>query len=202
MAGLREEKAALRKSFRRRRQNLPGREAKSGEIARRVEALELFQKAEEILLYLSNGSEPDTWALLDRAWQLGKGVFAPRCFDGEGAMGFFRVRERGELLPGRFGLREPDPQRCERWRPGNRALCLVPGLCFDRQGRRLGYGKGYYDRFLAAYPLPAAGLCFGDLLVPRLPGEEHDRSVALVVTEEETVFCLPQGRCPGKDGAL
>ena len=51
-------------------------------------------------------------------------------------------------------------------------------------------------------PLPAAGLCFGDLLVPRLPGEEHDRSVALVVTEEETVFCLPQGRCPGKDGAL
>lgn len=197
-----QEKAALRRELLARRDAVPQREEKSRAVGDGVLALPAYQKARQVLLYLSKGSEVDTWKVFARALAEGKEVYAPRCLDGEGTMGFFQVTSPQELLQGRFGLWEPDPRRCAPWRRREGALCLVPGIAFDRQGYRLGYGKGYYDRFLAAYPLPAAGLCFGDLLVPRLPGEEHDRSVALVVTEEETVFCLPQGRCPGKDGAL
>ena len=142
------EKAALRRALLAKREGLPHREAKSREIRRQVLELPQFHRAKALLLYLSMGSEVDTWGIFEQALAAGKEVFAPRCLDKQGHMAFYRVDSREDLVAGAFGLLEPDPARCPLWQGESGALCLVPGLAFDEEGFRLGYGKGYYDRFL------------------------------------------------------
>lgn len=192
-----EKKAPLRRELLARRDALPGREERSRAIQRQVLALPEYRRARRLLLYLSQGSEVDTWPLLDRALAQGRAVYAPRCLDGQGNMAFYRVFSREDLAPGRFGLLEPIPGRCPPLERGQGDLCLVPGLAFDREGYRLGYGKGYYDCFLAAQPVRTVGLCFEALLLPRLPRGPFDRQVARLVTEAG-VLCAEQG--PGKEG--
>lgn len=201
MGGITGEKAALRKELLARRNSLPDREEKSRAIRRAVLALEAWGAADAILLYLSAGSEPDTWDLLDQAWKQGKAVCAPRCLDGQGRMAFYRMPSPEALVPGRFGLWEPDPARCAPVGEISRGLCLVPGIAFDRAGYRLGYGKGYYDRFLAAHPVETVGLCFGELVLPSLPRELTDRPVGRLVTEAGEQ-AASQDRRPGKEGCV
>lgn len=189
-----QEKAALRRELLARRDAVPQREEKSRAVGDGVLALPAYQKARQVLLYLSKGSEVDTWEVFARAVAEGKEVYAPRCLDGEGTMGFFQVTSPQELLQGRFGLWEPDPRRCAPWRRREGALCLVPGIAFDRQGYRLGYGKGYYDRFLAGFSGTAAGLCFRELALERLPRGPQDRRVDVLVTEAGVLPIGKEGR--------
>lgn len=189
-----QEKAALRRELLARRDAVPQREEKSRAVGDGVLALPAYQKARQVLLYLSKGSEVDTWKVFARALAEGKEVYAPRCLDGEGTMGFFQVTSPQELLQGRFGLWEPDPRRCAPWRRREGALCLVPGIAFDRQGYRLGYGKGYYDRFLAVFSGTAAGLCFRELALERLPRGPQDRRVDVLVTEAGVLPIGKEGR--------
>ena len=105
MGGITGEKAALRKELLARRNSLPDREEKSRAIRRAVLALEAWAAAGTILLYLSAGSEPDTWDLLDQAWKQGKAVCAPRCLDGQGRMAFPRGAGSGPLWPVGAGSR-------------------------------------------------------------------------------------------------
>ena len=169
MGGVKKEKAALRRELLARRDALPGRAEKSRAIQSRVLALPEYQRARRVLLYLSKGSEVDTWPLLARALAQGKEVYAPRCLERPGEMAFYRVSSREDLQAGAFGLLEPIPGRCPPLERGQGDLCLVPGLAFDREGYRLGYGKGYYDRFLGSRPVEAVGVCFEGLLLPRMP---------------------------------
>ena len=141
MGGVKKEKAALRRELLARRDALPGRAEKSRAIQSRVLALPEYQRARRVLLYLSKGSEVDTWPLLDCALAQGKEVYAPRCLERPGEMAFYRVSSREDLQAGAFGLLEPIPGRCPPLERGQGDLCLVPGLAFDREGYRLGYGK-------------------------------------------------------------
>lgn len=194
-------KAALRRELLARRDALPRREELGRAIQEQVLALPEYRAAGKLLLYLSKGSEVGTWGIFARALSQGREVFAPRCLDGGGRMAFYRVACREDLLPGRFGLWEPDPARCPPLEDARGALCLVPGVAFDGAGFRLGYGKGYYDRFLEAFPAAAVGLCYGALVVPRLPHGPLDRRVSLLVTEAG-VRGLSQGASPGKEGCV
>ena len=74
-----------------------------------------FHRAKALLLYLSMGSEVDTWGIFEQALAAGKEVFAPRCLDKQGHMAFYRVDSREDLVAGAFGLLEPDPARCPLW---------------------------------------------------------------------------------------
>ncbi|MGI6254006.1 MAG: 5-formyltetrahydrofolate cyclo-ligase [Acutalibacter sp.] len=197
MGGL---KSALRKELAARRNALPDRAAKSRAIQDHVRALPGYLRAEKLLLYLSMGSEVDTWGIFQSALSCGKAVYAPRCLDGEGHMAFYRVKSREELKQGRFGLWEPDPTVCAPLTGTDGALCLVPGLAFDEAGFRLGYGKGYYDRFLANHPVETVGLCYGELLLPQLPREALDRRVSWLVTEAGAKAAEAPG--PGKEGCV
>ncbi len=194
-------KAALRREFSARRKALPRRQELDQTIREKVLALPAYGWAKQVLFYLSAGSEPDTWELLDQALREGKMVYAPRCLDSEGNMTFYQVTSREELIPGRFGLWEPDPEKCSPAGDVTGALCLVPGLAFDLEGFRLGYGKGYYDRFLAGHSVETVGLCYGELLVPRLPRGPFDRRVSCVVTEAGAM-ALEEKSCPGKEGCV
>ena len=146
------EKAALRRELLRKRRQLPGRPEKDRAIFQVITALPQYRQARRLYLYVSTGEEPDTRQLLLAALQAGKEVYAPRCLERPGEMAFLRVTGEEDLAPGKFGIYEPDPRRCPPAPEGEEGLCLVPGLAFDRSGFRLGYGKGYYDRFLAAHP--------------------------------------------------
>lgn len=197
---IQEKKAALRKKLLTRRRGLEKRAEKDEAIFRQVTELPLYCRAQRLFFYVNAPFEVDTRKLLRTALEAGREVYAP-VSGTTGDMVFRRVWKETSLRPGRFGIWEPDPQAPQAAFPpeaGQGDLCLVPGIAFDRRGFRLGYGKGYYDRFLAEHPMTAVGLCYRELLLPELPAEKHDRNVALVATEAGCTAC--EGRPgPGKE---
>ena len=132
-------------------------------ICERVCAMRPFQQAGAVFTYLSFGAEVDTRAIIERAWAQGKAVALPRCV-GPRRMRWFRIEDFGNLQTSPFGVEEPplDESR-ELVAAGGlgvaHAVALVPGLAFDGQGYRLGYGGGFYDTFLADFPGTSIGLC-------------------------------------------
>ena len=187
---------ALRQEVRSLRRALaPEARARAAYLAQnRVLDLPVWQRARAVALYMALREETDTSLLLHNAWDTGKTVFLPRVRPGEsGVMDFVRCAGPADLAPGAFNLREPRPDL-----PGLAAgdprfapsLMVLPGVGFDRSGHRLGFGGGYYDRFLASAPpsLARLGLCFHCQLLPRLPAAPWDQRVACICTEKETVW--------------
>jgi 5-formyltetrahydrofolate cyclo-ligase len=99
-------------------------------------------------------------------------------------MEFLVIASESDLSPGTFGVAEPDPLRCGPRVPTEKTFCVVPGLAFDPEGFRLGYGKGYYDRFLAGFPGVSAGICYAGCIRRKLPHGRYDRAVDFLVTEQ------------------
>jgi len=138
-----------------------------------------FLQAERVFAYCSTGREVDTRRLMAWCLEQGKPLALPVSEKG-GVMDFYLYT--GTLETGYWNLQVP-PQNGAALLPGPADLMLVPGLCFDARGYRLGWGGGYYDRYLAAHPCPTAGLCRAALLVPSVPTEVHDRPVDRLFTE-------------------
>jgi 5-formyltetrahydrofolate cyclo-ligase len=164
--------------------------AAADRVADSVLALPEIAAARRILTCLSFGVEIDTWGLVDRLLASGKELFVPRADPRDGRLHVHPYPCALRTLS--FGLRQPPrgtPEVAEEAIDGNLDAVLVLGLGFDRRGYRLGYGSGYFDRFLARRPFPAIGLAFAVQLEDRLPNEPHDIPMAVVVTE--TGICRP-----------
>lgn len=157
-------------------------------IADRVLGLWKFRESPCLLLYCSTALEVDTRRLIERAWALGKTVALPRCRPDTVALDFFVIRSWDDVEPGMLNIPEPKAH-CRPLPEDMTTLCIVPGLMFDRAGHRIGYGKGYYDRFLSVYRGAAVGLVYERCMEEELPYERHDRTVDIVVTENDTYFC-------------
>lgn len=137
-----------------------------------------FESAKTIGAYYAFGSEVKTDMIIEQARSLGKRVALPSV-EGEG-LTFYELSSGKYLVKGRFGIMEPLP-----YRPVDRIdLIVVPGVAFDRQGYRLGYGKGYYDRYLAEKRTFSMGLAYSFQLLERLPKGEHDMRLGAVATED------------------
>ena len=168
------------------------KEAKSDDrdklISERLLGLSDVREAETVLLYASFGSEADTWEIAEALLASGKCVAFPRCGK-NGVMTFHIVRQLSELTDGAYGIREPSEELpCPDLK--NRTVCIVPGLAFTEKGGRLGYGGGFYDRFLAEHPhITSAALAYEAVITNALPAEKHDIAVKYIVTEERTVLC-------------
>lgn len=126
-----------------------------------------------LLSFSSFGSEIDLYELNHFLAKNNK-LFFPRVE--EGHLSIYRVTNLGkELLPHPFGFYEPNPISCEKISPDHLSLILVPGLGFDTSYHRIGYGKGYYDRFLKTIPhIPTLGIGFKEQLIEIFPHEAHD----------------------------
>ena len=157
-----------------------------------VAGSDVFASAPAVVGFVALAGEPDVSAVLTRALGAGKRVALPRIEPGEadGSMTFRWIDGPGGLAGlarGAFGLLEPGPATDRVESLGGGSLVLVPGLAFDGGGGRLGRGKGYYDRALAEVTrsegVVLAGVCFGAQVVPRVPREDHDRAVHMIVTE-------------------
>jgi len=142
------------------------------------------------LAYAAFRSELDTRPLLEWGWREGLAVLLPVCVPEDRSLELYLVRSFDELRPGAYGLPEPDPAQAERWRDlrGIGAV-FVPGLAFAPDGRRLGYGGGYYDRFAARMRGAGGaarwmGLGFSLQIVPGVPAEPHDLRLDGYITEE------------------
>lgn len=153
-------------------------------IYRRVIGLRQYEQCRLLLTYASVGTEVSTREIIEHALRGGKKVAVPRCVGD--TIRFYFINDINELSMCSFGILEPVPD-CKPVTSCEQGLCIVPALCYDLDGYRLGYGKGYYDRFLSAYHSAAIGLAYSDCVIQRLPREEHDRRVGLIVTQDYTV---------------
>jgi 5-formyltetrahydrofolate cyclo-ligase len=142
-----------------------------------------FQSAKIVGAYFATGSEVRTDFLIGEAKRLGKVVALPRT---EGDMiNFYEMSSTSGLIAGRFGIMEPPPAHPVR----RMDLLVVPGIGFDKQGYRLGYGKGYYDRYLSEKkPQFTIGLAYNFQLLESLPHDEHDAKMDAIATEDGILY--------------
>ena len=152
------------------------------EIQSRLILSSAYRDADTVLVYAAREDEIATSMIIFAALANHKTVALPRC-EGEGVMRFCRIRSMSDLTLGRYGIREPK-EGCEEVEAGQGSLCVCPALCCDMRGARLGWGKGYYDRFLSGYAGISAALCYADALLPELATEPHDVPVSMIVTDQ------------------
>lgn len=183
---IREVKKKLRTEFKDRRRSMPFEEKNKKDMAilSRVLKLPEYGESETILTYVSTDIEVDTKALIEQALLDGKTVAVPRCTPGKIDMKFYVIRSLDDLAPGAFGVLEPILKRCRELKKLEGSICILPGLGFDIQGYRLGYGKGYYDRFLSKYEGKNIGVCYNVCLKSLLPHGRYDKMVDVLVTDK------------------
>jgi 5-formyltetrahydrofolate cyclo-ligase len=185
-------KAALRRTVLARRDALdPASRARLSRSAlARLQALDAFRAARAVLGFASFGSELDTRPFLEEVLASGRTLVLPRVDREARRLVLFRVaRLETDLRPGVWGIPEPDPARCGPAAPAEIDFILMPGVAFDPDGGRLGYGAGYYDRLLASWPSrlpPLVAVAFELQIVPAVPVLAGDHRVDLVVTDSRT----------------
>ncbi len=163
------------------------RDKKSGMVMGCIMGTRWYQDADILLVYAAYRSEADTGVLIKKALEEGKRVYCPKV-KGE-SMDFYRIYSKEDLREGYCGIKEP-PGGSERLftkedADKNRCLMLMPGSSFDKEGNRIGYGKGYYDRYLEKFPdIPTVGVCFDCQVQERIPADVHDKRADKVATEK------------------
>jgi 5-formyltetrahydrofolate cyclo-ligase len=181
-------KAELRRSILARRDALAPeqRVSLSTAIFQTILTLPAFATACTVLAYSSFGSEPPTAPFLEAVLEGGKALALPRVDRANRRLALHRVTApRTDLRPGVWGIQEPDPARCPPVGAEGIDFALVPGVVFDVEGGRIGYGAGYYDRLLAecAPGTALVAAAFELQVVAAVPMAAHDRRVHRVVTE-------------------
>ncbi|MCH5191015.1 MAG: 5-formyltetrahydrofolate cyclo-ligase [Oscillospiraceae bacterium] len=143
-----------------------------------------FERCRQVLLFSSLGDEFDTRYIVNECRARGKRVYYPKCIDRNGHMVFLRVRDGGDLERGLFGISEPKAE-CEKYAPNPYDIAIIPALAVDEEFNRIGYGKGYYDRFLLKFNGMSVCPCYEELSVSKLPTDKYDVKVDAVATQNE-----------------
>jgi len=168
-------KKELRAICRTKRGNIENKEEKSADIVSKLLSMPQVQSADKLFLFYPLKDEINLLPLMDFAKKNGKQVGFPLCEDREGTMTFRLAESLDALESGSFGTKEPKGDAPEILPNG--AVIFLPALVIDRQGYRLGYGKGYYDRYLAKYvefkPF-TVGVIYKELLFDEIPHDEYD----------------------------
>lgn len=178
-------KSELRQKYRSLRQSMPPeiKAQKDEAIAAQVRRLWQYQRNSVLLIYVSTAIEVDTFRIIRQAIEDGKRVAVPRCVPDTRNMEFYYIDSTDELSPGMFGVLEPAVNPDRLYHESEGGLCIVPAFSYDWRGYRLGYGKGYYDRFLSRFEGNMVGICYSDCVQRSLPHGRYDRPVSLLVTE-------------------
>ena len=195
MRNIRLEKKLLREKYKNIRMNMTAefKNECDTKILERLISLYQYRECRYLFTYVSKGLEVDTRRLIEKALADGKKVAVPKCIE-QHQMDFYFIRSFDDLEEGCFGLLEPKTDICQKVKSYYRAMCIVPGRSFDFRGCRIGYGGGYYDRFLADFNGSKIGICYSSCIQWNLPKGIYDTAVDLVVTEKYFRKCaLPHG---------
>ena len=153
-------------------------------ITKRVAALPEFCQAERIMAYADYNHEVMTGFLIEEAWKVGKEVAVPKVVGKD--MVFYRLTDFEQLAPGYFGIPEPVEGEIVHW---DQALMIMPGVAFDRKNNRVGYGGGFYDRFLEKNPdILRVAVAFDFQILDQVPVWPTDIYPQIIVTEKDTFY--------------
>lgn len=159
----------------------------SFKIAEKLFLTEEFKKADRIFCYVSKNDEICTEKIISYALSIGKKVAAPLC---KGDLMLFKyITGEGDLEKGCFSVYEPK-KSCSDAEITPDTVCITPGLCFNRQGYRIGYGKGFYDRFFEKNDCIKIGLCFEENIRAFTP-DKYDKAVDMIVSERGVMRIIP-----------
>jgi len=188
-------KQVIRKSTLSRREQLPAdvRAAYSAAITERLMQLPEYRQADTVLGYMNFGTEFSSELWVEQALVEGKRLALPKVNHHTNQLDLYWVDDlENQLAAGLWGIREPVVERCERLdNPNEVEFALLPGVAFTRDGARLGYGGGFYDKLLAGgtqRPVLVAA-AFAMQIVEQLPQEATDIKVEWIITEQETIDC-------------
>lgn len=178
-------KNELRKKYKLIRENIKYREEKSNIISNKIINLEEYQNSNVIAVFKSFSSEVDTSTLIKDALSMQKEVVLPRTYKNE--IKFYKIKSiNDDFEKNEFGIEEPKENIDNYVEKEKIDLIIVPGLCFDKEKNRLGYGGGYYDRFLSNNNAKKIGICFEDQIYSELiPVNKNDIKMDIVITEKE-----------------
>lgn len=200
-----DDKKAFRKTMLVKRDAIPYENRMEADRARdaRIRNWDVYKEAELLLFYVSYRSEADTLQLIKEALAERRNVAVPKVVGTD--MVFYRIIEFSQLTGGYKGILEPDVERCEAVTEVNgtaaaqsqsvtcpvlpkRTILFVPGCAFDKSGGRMGYGGGFYDRFMEQYPdVLKVALAYEEQLVEEVPREAHDKPVDVIITEARMI---------------
>ena len=159
-------------------------ETKSAEIAEKLFHSPVFKKSRRVMFYAAFKNEVETCLMIEKALRAKKEVFMPRVEGGE--IVAVKISCCGELSHGSFGIKEPRGTAKPLHAPELKFdAIIIPGIAFDSECNRLGFGKGYYDRFLARAAGLKIGLAYGFQITEKLPVSKNDIKTDMVITEEK-----------------
>lgn len=164
-------------------------ERKSSAIMETLVSLPSFRESKAILCYVNFGNEAVTTGIIEKALQQGKTVCVPVASFKEKTIQISKINSLADLEKKETGLIEP--KETVAFSLDEIDLIIVPGIAFDKDGYRVGYGGGFYDKLLRSAPRKtiAIGLCFEQNLEERLPKQSHDAKMNLVLTEKQVIQC-------------
>lgn len=183
---IKQNKEHLRKKYLDIRKKITNKEEKSKEIASKVQMTEEFQNANIIALYKNLSSEVDTSFIIEDALQKGKIVVLPRVYGDE--MKFYQITSSKDTFEkSKFGIEEPIENEENFIEASKIDLMIVPGICFDKENNRLGFGKGYYDKFLGNTKIRTIGICYQEQLLKTdiIPSTTYDIKMQQVITNDK-----------------
>lgn len=178
-------KTKLRQKYRSIRERMP-KDKKSlmdEKILNKICILNAYKKSDTVFTYVSKEIEVDTFELIKKCKSDGKKVAVPACNSENRTMNFYYINSFDDLEKATFGLLEPIREKCQIVKDYSSGLCIVPGFCFDYKGYRLGYGYGYYDRFLQNFGGTTLGICYSNCIIPQLPHGKFDKHVDILLND-------------------
>lgn len=162
---------------------------RSLEIAQQLLQEPSIQKANIIAITLSNQPEVDTTFIIEELWKLNKYVTVPKCNPKDRSMQFYKINNFTETERAYKNILEPIPEITERIEKDRIDVMVVPGVVFDRHGYRIGFGGGYYDRYLVGFNGMRISLAFEEQLLNEIPRESHDLPVHILLTDKNRIIC-------------
>ena len=185
---IKKQKDDMREEYKQRRLEIPAdeRQLRDEAVCRAAENLVSFRYAEYVLLYAATQGEIDVNALAQSALDKGKTVLFPRCDKKTHTMKYHAVKSLDELVEDSYGIPEPPETNpvYDAEHEVRSAVCFVPGLVYDKAGYRLGYGKGFYDRYLSSFSGCTIGVVYSDYILNEVPRGRFDVSVDILLTEK------------------
>ncbi len=184
-----DEKNKLRKYIKDRlaELSLPQYEDMSYKVAQRLFQDEDWIKASTVAITISKAPEVDTFQIIRKGWEQGKRIVVPKCEPKSRGLDFRELERFSQLESVYYGLFEPIVSDTMAVSTDEIDLVVVPGLAFTQNGYRLGFGGGYYDRFLANYQGNTISLAFEDQIVEEIPVESHDIPVRKIISSEGVI---------------
>ena len=171
-------KELLRKKYKEKRDNIKNKVTKDNLIYQKVINNKDILSSKTLLIYISINSEVDTTKIINYFLNT-KNIAVPKIIDND--MFFCYVTNLNELTPGKYNIPEPTNENIVT--DFDNAICIVPGICYDKENYRIGYGKGYYDRFLSKNKIKTIGLCYKECMIEKIDNDKYDYKIDEVITD-------------------